>query len=96
MINLGRFNVLIGLALAIAIFVRMLFEPVTDRAVFVMFFLIIDVIDDPFQIFCSEGHDHIATLPFESFRLNFVVDVVRTRTPLASRPNLKREYSAAS
>ena len=45
-----------------------------------MFLLILDVVNDPIQIFRPEGHYSVSSLPLERFRLNFVVDVVLTGT----------------
>ena len=51
-----------------------------------MVFLIIDVIDHPLQVFRSKCHDPVTPLPFESFRLNLVIDVIRARTFQLSDP----------
>ena len=42
-----------------------------------VFLLVLDVLDNPFQILRSETNDAIAALPFEGFRLNLVIDEVR-------------------
>lgn len=64
----------------------MLFQPVTRRASLVVFFLILDVIDHPLQIFRAKRNDAVTALPFQAFWLNFVINVVGTRTFQFSDP----------
>lgn len=42
-----------------------------------MFLLVLNVLNNPFQIPRSERNDPVASLPFERFWLNLVVDVIR-------------------
>ena len=43
----------------------------------VVLFLLIDVIDHPFQIFRAERNDAVSALPLESLRRDLVIDVMR-------------------
>ena len=38
-----------------------------------MFFLILDVLDHPFEVFGTKGDDPITPLPFEGLRLDLVI-----------------------
>lgn len=43
-----------------------------------MFLLVIDILDNPFQVSGTKANDAVSALPLESLWLDLVIDVVRT------------------
>jgi hypothetical protein len=57
------------------------------RALFMMFFLIANVVYHPIEILRSETNDAVARLPIQNLAIHkFVIDVVRTRAFEFSNP----------
>jgi hypothetical protein len=75
-------------ALAFVFFiVDNLLQAINSSSLFVMLFLIADVVYHPFQILRAETNHTIAGLPIQDFAINeLVIDVVRTRAFNLSDP----------
>lgn len=73
----GRFNVLLVALDFLRTIARKSLQTLMCRAVTMMHLLILDVVNNPFQILGSKRHDAITSLPLQGFWLDLVVYVMR-------------------